>query len=100
MVSLPPDLPMNRIRELCGRFSVRELSLFGSAVQGRWTPDSDLDFLVDFQPDARVGFLTLAALTRELSDLIGRRVDVVPKAGLKPVIREEVLAQAEVLFAA
>jgi predicted nucleotidyltransferase len=85
---------------LCSRYHVRELSLFGSAARGEARPDSDVDLLVVFEEGARVGLLALAALQRELSDLLGRRVDLVPKDGLKPALREEVLSQAEVLYAA
>lgn len=69
-------------------------------VRGDLGPGSDVDLLVVFEPDARVGFMKLAGLQRALSALLGRSVDLVPKEGLKPLIREEVLAQAEVLFAA
>ncbi len=96
--SLKPSLPA--IGELCRRYGVRELSVFGSRVRGQDQPGSDIDLLVVFEPEARVGFLTLARLARELSDLLKCQVDLVPKDGLNPRIRDEVLAQAEVLFAA
>lgn len=63
-------------------------------------PNSDLDLLVQFEPDAEVGFLEYAALQRELSSALGRPVDLVSKPGLKPVIRDEVLASAQVIYAA
>ncbi len=91
--------PMDRIRETCERYGVRELALFGSASRGSAGPHSDIDLLVEFAPDEPVGFLTLARLRHELADLLGRPVDLVPKAGLKPAIREEVLASAEVVYA-
>jgi hypothetical protein len=53
---------------------------------------------VEFESGARVGFLALARASRELSAIVGRRVDLVPQGGLKPLIRDEVLAEAEVLF--
>lgn len=59
-----------------------------------------LESLVTFEPGARVGFLTLARMQRELAELLGRKVDLVPKGGLKPVIRDSVLATARVLYAA
>ena len=88
------------LRPICERYQVRELALFGSALGHDFGPQSDLDFLVEFQPDAQIGFLALASLQRELSGLLGRPVDLVPKGGLKPVIRDEVLSEAEVLYAA
>ncbi|MFQ5501385.1 MAG: nucleotidyltransferase family protein [Phycisphaerae bacterium] len=93
-------LPMDAIAKLCRAYHVRELSLFGSAVRGESGPDSDLDLLVVFEPHTRVGFMMLAGLQRELSALMNRSVDLVPKEGLKPLIREEILAESEVLFAA
>ena len=88
------------LTDFCKRYQVRELSLFGSAVRGELRPDSDLDILVAFEPEARIGFMTLSRMTRELSELFGRPVDLVPKDGLKPAIRATVLAEAESLFAA
>ena len=87
------------IAELCRRYHVRELSLFGSALRSDFRAESDLDLLVEFEPGARTGLLTLAALGRELGDLLERNVDLVPKLGLKPSIRGDVLARAEVVFA-
>ena len=97
--ALPIDLPLTEIAELCRRYRVRELSLFGSALRDDFRPDSDLDFLVLFQPEAEVGFLEFAGLQDDLADLLGREVDLVPKRGLKPVIRDEVLASARVVYA-
>lgn len=98
--SLPLDLPIAEIADLCRSYRVRELSLFGSALRNDFRPESDLDFLVLFEPNARIGFLKFAALQRELGALVGRRVDLVPKRGLKPIIREEVLTSARVVYAA
>jgi len=93
-------LPLPAIGSLCRRYRVRELSVFGSAVRGEVAADSDLDVLVDFEPDAQIGFLALARMQRELAELVGRPVDLVPKGGLKPAIRESVAAEAEVIYAA
>jgi len=103
------DAPMETTKEqlhgeavaaICRRYDVRELLLFGSAARGDQGSASDLDLLVEFQPEARTGFLALAGLSRELSSLLQRKVDLVPREGLKPAIRDEVLADAEVFFAA
>ena len=85
---------------VCRRHHIRRLSLFGSTLKGSDRPDSDVDLLVSFQPAARVTFLTLARMQRELEALLGCHVDLVPKEGLKPVIRDHVLATARVLYAA
>jgi predicted nucleotidyltransferase len=94
------EIPSDRLAELCRRYQVRELSLFGSAVREDFGPDSDLDLLVEFEPSAQVGFLTLARVQRELSALLGRHVDLVPKPGLKSRIRQSVLEGAKVIYAA
>lgn len=93
-------IPADRIAELCRQYQVRELALFGSALRDDFGPESDVDLLVEFDPSAQVGFLTLARLQRELSALFQRTVDLVPKRGLKPQIRQSVLESAEVIYAA
>ncbi len=99
MVNIELGLPLEEIAALCRRYRVRELSLFGSALRDDVRPDSDLDLLVLFDPEAEVGFLELAGLRRELASLLGRSVDLVPKRGLKPIIRDEILASARLLYA-
>jgi len=93
-------LPEGQLAEICRRYEVRELAVFGSAVRGEMRPDSDIDFLVDFLPGARVGLIELSAMMRELARLVGRRVDLAVKPALKPLIRPAVLAEARVLYAA
>jgi predicted nucleotidyltransferase len=92
-------IPKAEIAAFCRRYKVRRLSLFGSALRDDFGPESDVDVLVDFEPEARVGFLTLSRMARELSELLGRPVDLVPRSGLKPSIREEVLRQEQVIYA-
>jgi predicted nucleotidyltransferase len=83
---------------VCQRNHIRRLDLFGSAVRGALRADSDLDLLVEFQPDARIGFVALSRAARELSEHFGRKVDLVPKGGLKPPIRQDVLSSAELIY--
>lgn len=94
------ELPQSGIAEICRAHQVKELSLFGSAARGELRPDSDYDLLVDFLPDARPGLVGLSAMTRELSALLGRRVDLAVKPALKPLIRSGVLAEARLIYAA
>ena len=88
------------IFRICKRYSVRELSIFGSAAKGESRPDSDVDLLVVFEDEAPIGLVALGRLQRELSEAFGRPVDLVPKDGLKPALKEEVLAEARIIYAA
>ena len=89
-----------RLADLCRRYRVRELSLFGSAARGEMRPDSDIDLLVEFLPDAGIDLVDYASLMLDLSRLLGRKVDLVSKNGLKPLIRASVLGEAQRLYAA
>jgi predicted nucleotidyltransferase len=93
------SIPDPELAEICRRYQVRELSLFGSVLRDDFRDDSDIDVLVEFESDAAIGFFELSRLQRELTALIGRPVDVVSKRGLNPVIRNPVLAAAVVLYA-
>lgn len=89
-----------KLADLCRRYQVRELSLFGSAARGGMRPDSDVDLLVEFLPGANVGLLEHAGLMLDLERLIGRKVDLVSRRGLKPRIRSSVLRDARLVYAA
>jgi len=67
---------------------------------GRLRPESDIDLLVTFETEASVTLFTLVDLQEELSRLLDRPVDLVPKGGLKPELKSEVLAEARILYAA
>ncbi|MFB3814673.1 MAG: nucleotidyltransferase family protein [Terriglobales bacterium] len=88
-----------QIEQICHRYEVRELWLFGSALGPNFRGDSDLDFLVEFKPGARVGLLRFNHLQSEFGDTLQWRVDLVPKQGLKPLIRDSVLRSAELVYA-
>ncbi|TAK34988.1 MAG: nucleotidyltransferase [Chloroflexota bacterium] len=94
------EFPMEAIRVLCQRYHVRELSVFGSVLREDFGPESDIDLLVEFEPDAQVSYLDLFRIQRELATILQRRVDLVPKRGLRPLIRESVLSSMQVLYAA
>ncbi len=89
-----------KLADLCRRYQVRELSLFGSAARGEMRPDSDIDLLVEFLPGAEVDLVDYAGLMLDLSKLLGRKVDLVSKNGLKPLIRKSVLEEARLVYAA
>jgi predicted nucleotidyltransferase len=89
-----------KLTSLCQQYGVKELALFGSRVRGDNRPDSDLDILVDFLPETRIGFIGYASLQEALADLFMIEVDLVSKKGLKPIIRDEVLPEALPIYEA
>ena len=97
--ALQIELPMDAIARVCRQYQVRELSVFGSALRPDFRPDSDIDLLVTFKPEAQIGLIAFLRFQRELSEILGRKVDLVSRNGLKPLIRDEILAQAQVLYA-
>ena len=88
------------LAEVCRRYGVRELSLFGSAVRDEMRPESDIDITVEFDPGVRIGLIKFESLVDELESLTGRKVDLVTKRGLKPWVRPTVLEDARVIYAA
>jgi uncharacterized protein len=94
------EIPEKKIIDFCKHYQVKRMALFGSVLRDDFRPDSDIDVLVVFDSSARITFLTLGRMTRELSILFQRQVDLVPQEGLKPAIREAVLSSAQELYAA
>ena len=88
------------LAELCRRYDVKELVLFGSSARGKMRPDSDVDLLIEFAPGVRTGLIKFQSLVEELESLIGHPVDLVTKRGLKPWVSSEVLKDARLLYAA
>lgn len=85
---------------VCERNGIRRLALFGSRLRGTARPDSDVDLLAEFLPDAPVGYLAMARIENELSDLFGTRVDLRTAAELSRYFRSEVEEEALELYAA
>ena len=96
----PVEVDEISLADLCRRYQVRELAVFGSAARGEARADSDIDLLVEFLPDAHIGLMDYAGLMLDLSKLLGRKVDLVSKNGLKPLIRASVLSETRLLYAA
>ena len=92
---------MCRVAEFCRRNRIRRLALFGSVLRDDFTPESDVDVLVEFEPDARVGFAFIT-VQDELSNILGRRVDMSTFEGVEGsrnwLLREEILDSAEVVY--
>jgi hypothetical protein len=88
------------IADFCRRNRIVRLSVLGSILRKDFRPESDIDVLVQFEPSHRVGLFTLTSLEMELSDLLGRKVDLNTSGFLSPDFRDQVLAEAIPLYAA
>jgi predicted nucleotidyltransferase len=99
-VSARIQIDRERVADFCRRHQVRRLALFGSVLRDDFRPDSDVDVLVEFGPEARAGLFEMARMEAELEELIGRRVDLRTPAELSRYFRDEVVAGAEVQYAA
>lgn len=93
------SVDVEALAKVCGKYGVVEVALFGSMASGSGCDDSDIDLLYVLKPDATLGF-GIENLNHELEVLFGRRVDLVARGALHPRMRERVLAQAKVLYAA
>jgi hypothetical protein len=91
------DIPTEQIAAFCRRNRIRRLALFGSVLREDFTPESDVDVLVEFEPDARIG-LRFFGLEEEQSKILGRKVDLNTPGFLSDYFRDEVLAEAEVHY--
>jgi uncharacterized protein len=97
---MKPSVPKARLAEFCRSHHIRRLSLFGSILRDDFGPESDIDVLVEFEP-GHVPGLRFIRMQDELSDLFdGRRVDLVTPRFLNHRIRDEVLRNAQVQYAA
>ncbi len=94
------QLPRVAVSDFCRRNPVRRLALFGSVLTDRFSDSSDVDVLVEVEPGTRVGYLRMASMERELSEIMGgRRVDLRTPNELSEYFRDEVLRAADVRYA-
>lgn len=89
------EIPQKIIAEFCQRHHIKRLALFGSALRDDFTPDSDVDVLVEFEPGTRVGMIRLAGIELELSRILDRQVDMHTPGFISKYFRSQVLAEAE-----
>ena len=94
------DADRSRIAQFCREHHIRRLALFGSVLRDDFSPESDIDVLVDFEQGHVPGLFGLARLERELSDVFGgRKIDLRTPEDLSRYFRENVLSEAEVQYA-
>ena len=95
-------IPLEQIRDFCRKWKIREFSLFGSVLREDFRPDSDIDVLVSFEPDADWNYwVGWPEMLDELKEIFGRNVDLVIKDALRnPFRRHEILKTHRVIYAA
>jgi predicted nucleotidyltransferase len=93
------EIDHGQLEELCRRYCIRRLSFFGSVIRDDFNDDSDVDILVEFHPEAKVG-LSFFSLQKELSHILGRQVDLSTPGFLSPRIRDKVTSEARPVYEA
>jgi predicted nucleotidyltransferase len=98
------DLPMDRIVEFCKRWKIVEFALFGSVLRDDFRPDSDIDVLVTFAPDAPWSLFDFMHAEEELGTIFGRKVDLVERPAIERsrnyIIRKAILRSARPIYGA
>ena len=97
-------IPQKEIADFCRRWKIAEFALFGSVLRDDFEPDSDMDVLVTFAPDARWGLFALYKMEQELKAIFGREVDLATRGGVEAsrnyIRRKAILSSAQVIHAA
>lgn len=98
--SIPIQFSPEALEALCRRHRIERMALFGSVLREDFTPESDVDVLVEFAPGVRLTLFDLAGVENELADLFGRRVDLHEARSLHGAIRDRVLQTARQVYVA
>lgn len=96
-MTLALDLPRHEIADFCRRYAIRKLALFGSVLRNDFRPESDVDVLVEFEPDAHVGW-EIVDMESELEQIFDREVDLLTPLSLNQQFREKILQTAPVIY--
>ncbi len=91
-------IPKGRLEKFCRKHHIRKLSLFGSVLREDFKPKSDVDVLVEFDPDHIPGLIRFCGMERELSELLGRKVDLNTPDSLSKYFKSQVLSEAQVQY--
>ena len=92
------EIPKDKLAEFCHRHHIVKLSFFGSVLRDDFTPESDVDVLVEFDPAHIPGLMRFVGMELELSEILGRKVDLNTPKSLSRYFRDEVLAEAQVQY--
>jgi uncharacterized protein len=99
MSTIKIEVPREKIADFCQRYHIRKLAFFGSVLREDFTPESDVDVLVEFEP-GHVPGLAFFAMQDELSNILGYKVDLNTKGFLSKYFRDEVLRESRVEYVA
>jgi predicted nucleotidyltransferase len=100
MPAVQIDVPMEKIRDYCRKWKIKELSLFGSVLREDFRTESDVDVLVSFHPDETWDLFDWVDMIEELKQLYGREVDLVEKGTIvNPFRRHEILKTRQLIYA-
>ena len=100
MVTDKIKIPQSELSQFCRKHRIRRLAFFGSVLRDDFGPKSDVDVLVEFDQNAKVGLIKLAGIEIELGELIGRKVDLNTAGCISKYFRDKVLSEAEDLYVA
>jgi hypothetical protein len=98
--SLEKKMSKNELIEFCKKNHIKKLSLFGSAIRGELGPDSDIDLLVEFEEGRTPGLFSIVRMEMELTEVLGRKVDLRTPADLSQYFRDEVIQNAKLAYQA
>ena len=103
MVSLRIKVPREEVIAFCERWQIAELAFFGSVLRDDFGPESDIDVMVRFHPEASHSLFSMVSMEEELSDILGRETDLLSRAAVERsrnyIRREAILKSAEVFYA-
>ena len=98
------EMPKEKITEFCQKWKIVELSLFGSVLREDFRPDSDVDVLVTFAPDAQYSLFDLVHIEEELKEILGRKVDLVERNAIEHsenyIRRQHILSSVQTIYVA
>ena len=92
------NITKEQIADFCEKNQIRKFAFYGSVLRDDFQPDSDIDVLVEFEPQHRIGLMEVAGMEIELSEMIGRKVDLRTPEDLSKYFRDKVVAEAEIQY--
>ncbi len=98
--SIEQKIPKDKLADFCKRNHISKLSVFGSCVTGELRPDSDIDLLVEFERDKTPGLFAIVKMEMELTEMLGRKVDLRTAEDLSRYFRDEVVRDAQLQYPA